>query len=176
MSEDTSNPYSPPASEPLPPLAAESGEFPLASPWTRFHSVVIDGVVNLGVVRLIRFAFSSAGFPLVWAESGAYASGKNYLLALLGIIVFYAVQSWLLCRSGQTIGKKLTGIRIATMTGGKPSAIDLLLKRYGFSSLLMFIPIVGGIISLVDILSIFRKDRRCLHDQIAGTQVVRVTG
>jgi hypothetical protein len=37
------------------------------------------------------------------------------------------------------------------------------------------IPVVGGLISLVDIVLIFRRDRRCLHDHIAGTRVLAVT-
>ena len=35
------------------------------------------------------------------------------------------------------------------------------------------IPVAGGIFALADLLFIFREDRRCLHDHIAGTRVVR---
>ena len=34
------------------------------------------------------------------------------------------------------------------------------------------VPFVGGLVSLVDALLIFRDDRRCLHDEIADTIVV----
>jgi len=36
------------------------------------------------------------------------------------------------------------------------------------------VPQVGGLIGLVDILFIFGKERRCLHDLLAGTRVVNV--
>ncbi len=35
------------------------------------------------------------------------------------------------------------------------------------------VALIDGLIS--DVLFIFRKDRRCVHDLIAGTQVVRIT-
>ena len=35
------------------------------------------------------------------------------------------------------------------------------------------VPYLGMIFHLVDSLFIFREDRRCLHDRIAGTRVVR---
>jgi hypothetical protein len=33
---------------------------------------------------------------------------------------------------------------------------------------------LGGILSLADMLFILRKDRRCIHDLVAGTQVLNV--
>jgi uncharacterized RDD family membrane protein YckC len=36
------------------------------------------------------------------------------------------------------------------------------------------LPCIGPFYSLADILCIFREDRRCLHDHIAGTKVVQV--
>jgi hypothetical protein len=33
---------------------------------------------------------------------------------------------------------------------------------------------VGTFLVLVDVLFIFRKDRRCVHDHIAGTRVVNL--
>jgi hypothetical protein len=35
------------------------------------------------------------------------------------------------------------------------------------------VPYLGAIFHMVDCLTIFREDRRCLHDHIAGTRVVR---
>ena len=34
------------------------------------------------------------------------------------------------------------------------------------------IPVLGPLFSLVNVCFIFREDRRCIHDLIAGTQVV----
>jgi uncharacterized RDD family membrane protein YckC len=43
------------------------------------------------------------------------------------------------------------------------------------TSLLSALAGIGWIFALVDALFIFREDRRCLHDFIAGTRVVRAT-
>lgn len=53
-----------------------------------------------------------------------------------------------------------------------PKLVTLLGLRYGVVGLVSLIPGVGGLFSIVDILLIFRADRRCAHDHIAGTKVV----
>jgi uncharacterized RDD family membrane protein YckC len=35
------------------------------------------------------------------------------------------------------------------------------------------VPMFGGLYSIADVLFIFGKDRRCLHDLLAGTRVVQ---
>ena len=40
-------------------------------------------------------------------------------------------------------------------------------------SLLAWIPVFGMLLSFIDILFIFREDRRCLHDKFAGTIVLK---
>ncbi|MDR1075634.1 MAG: hypothetical protein LBL59_04850 [Xanthomonadaceae bacterium] len=51
--------------------------------------------------------------------------------------------------------------------------MDLLLKRYLLAYAVMRLPVVGWIAFLAYALCIFRRDRRCLHDLIAGIRVVR---
>ena len=48
----------------------------------------------------------------------------------------------------------------------------LLGRRYLFANGVGMIPFIGGLISIVNICFIFRGDKRCLHDLVAGTQVV----
>lgn len=170
MNADTPNPYAPPSSEPLPPQATEFRQFPLASPWIRLGSALIDGLINVAIFYLIRFIL---GTP-AWLDRSPQPNEKQWGPVILGILIFYGVHWYWLSLNGQTIGKKLTKIRIATMSGEKPSMTDLVLKRYGFMNLLSLIPVVGGLVGLVNVLCIFRKDHRCLHDQVAGTQVVRI--
>jgi uncharacterized RDD family membrane protein YckC len=38
------------------------------------------------------------------------------------------------------------------------------------------IPVVNFILPLLDALFIFREDRRCIHDLIAGTKVIQLDG
>jgi len=75
---------------------------------------------------------------------------------------------------GQSIGKWLTGIRIVMFQSGAPAGfVRAVLLRSFVISVLGSISYVGPGIQLFDILCIFRQDRRCLHDLIADTMVVR---
>jgi uncharacterized RDD family membrane protein YckC len=95
-------------------------------------------------------------------------------LLLLGSLVVMVIQIWWLTTRGQTIGKRALGIRIVRASDGEnPGFLFAVALRYAVPSLISFIPLIGFIFSLTDILFIFRSDRRCLHDLIAGTRVVK---
>lgn len=94
-------------------------------------------------------------------------------IALAGYAVYFTVNWKLLQQKGQTIGKKVMGIRIANLDGSKPNLKSLLLKRYLPLASLPYIPYAGMALMYADTFWIFGKRRRCLHDIIAGTQVVR---
>jgi uncharacterized RDD family membrane protein YckC len=54
-----------------------------------------------------------------------------------------------------------------------PGFVKAFLLRVFVNGLIGAVPFVGFVYSLVDIFFIFRDDRRCLHDLIAGTKVVK---
>lgn len=95
-------------------------------------------------------------------------------------LLFMAVgltQIILLSLRGQTVGKLLCGVRIVRYPTGAPAGfVRAWLLRYFVMSVFIFllslIPILGLALPLTDILFIFRPDRRCLHDHLAGTMVV----
>jgi uncharacterized RDD family membrane protein YckC len=94
------------------------------------------------------------------------------------------MQAYLLATRGQTIGKWLVGMRIVRADNDEvPTLARTLSLRYSAQALgptatLAGLVLVGAIpyvlvaIGLFDIALIFRRDRRCLHDLIAGTKVV----
>jgi len=87
-------------------------------------------------------------------------------VASLALLVF---QIYLLSTTGQTLGKKIIGIKIVlkdTLENG--GFVTNVLKRGLLNGLLCLVP---GYF-LVDSCFIFREDKRCLHDMIAGTCVV----
>jgi len=94
---------------------------------------------------------------------------KNPVLFLAAICAFAVLQMFLLSRDGQSVGKRVLGIKIVKndteVNGGFVSNV---LLRVIVNTVLSFIPFY----TLVDILLIFREDRRCIHDMIAGTRVV----
>ncbi len=105
---------------------------------------------------------------LVHGPGGETVSGVFIVVAILIVFVYQMV---LLIKDGQTLGKKALRIRIVKMdTGENGGFVPNVLLRLIVNGLLGIIPLYG----LVDILFIFRGDRPCIHDMIAGTQVVEV--
>ena len=126
----------------------------LAGRGQRLIAVLIDAAVFLLPYGLIAAA----------KDSGA-AAGIGGILVLIVI----AAQLYLLAVNGQTIGKKAMGIKIVSATTGENAGIvPNILIRGLVNGVLNIVPFYG----LVDALLIFRDDRRCIHDLLAGTKVV----
>ncbi len=87
-------------------------------------------------------------------------------MAAAGIIIF---QAYFLTIQGQSIAKKWFKIRIVDAESKKTGGF---LQNFLFRSVLNFIISFLPVYGLVDALFIFRKDRRCVHDFLAGTVVL----
>lgn len=167
------NPYSAPTTvDPLPPQVSSSIE--LASLGDRFLGALVDGLVNIAIAIPIWAALFMIGTVKSLQGMGQIGPLLTVVIGLVGFGLFILVQGKFLKATGQTIGKKVVKTRIVTMEGKKPEFMDLVVKRYAFMNLIGLIPVVGGIASLIDVLMVFKSDRRCLHDVVAGTQVVKV--
>lgn len=151
------------------------GEQVLAGRGTRFMAAVVDGLVVAGVI------WGAFMIPLLQplAEIQAAAALKgvwhwNPLSLLFGFVGFLLVQGWPLLTRGQTIGKILFKLRIVRTDGSRPEAWRLLGLRYGIGIALNMNVVASMIYGLVDSLLIFRESRKCLHDSIADTQVIKL--
>ena len=89
------------------------------------------------------------------------------ILGLLGTLGMAGYQAYLAARNGQTLGKRMMGIRVVRTDGSPVDLVRILLLR---NVVPMAINAACGIFSLVDSLFIFGEDRRCLHDHIADTK------
>jgi uncharacterized RDD family membrane protein YckC len=115
--------------------------------------------------RLLAAIIDSAAFLLVYAALFMNAT----TLFAVGICALIAIQLYFLVTRGQTLGKMVMDIRIVKMaTDRNGGFVTNVLLRTIANGILSIIPFY----SLVDVLFIFRGDRRCLHDMIAGTRVV----
>jgi uncharacterized RDD family membrane protein YckC len=89
-----------------------------------------------------------------------------------GLVMILILQGYLLYHFGQTIGKNIMSIRIENLDGSKANLQKILLLRILPMSLCSVIPLVGQFfVGFVNPAFIFGKERRCLHDYIAKTQV-----
>lgn len=164
-----SNPYQPPEAK----LVDETvrGDAVQAERMQRFLAAFIDGLIALAIGVPVAFLLGSFDY----ARRGIRPPFALTLAAVaIGFVSFVLIQGWFLHTSGQTIGKKVIGIRIVDIDGKVPPITRMLGLRYLPTQLAALIPVVGGFYALVDVLFIFRQDHRCLHDLVAGTRVVKV--
>lgn len=103
----------------------------------------------------------------MWSWSYSLQSGTLWALA------FLLFNGLLLVQRGQTLGKLVMSIRIV-MVDGSPLQVATLAIRYGVYFLGNFIPIIGPLFGLINVLFIFGETRRCLHDRAANTRVLRL--
>jgi uncharacterized RDD family membrane protein YckC len=106
------------------------------------------------------------------AKLAALSEQSKMLLTFSPFIIFFVLHGLLLYQYGQTIGKKVMGIAIVTLENNKPAFFQLIAQRYFSQWIMGMVPVVGIILRLADVLMVFRKDKRCLHDLIARTKVI----
>jgi uncharacterized RDD family membrane protein YckC len=129
---------------------------PLATHSQRLRAKLIDAALYVAPYFMLQ-AKDDAG----WIVCGLIVA-----LALL------CVQAWLLTKDGQSIGKRALGIKIVrSEVGGNGGFVTNVLVRGVVASIPNAIPMYW----IVDSLFVFRRDRRCIHDLIAGTRVVAAT-
>ncbi len=167
-SAPNNNPFAPPRADVMRVDARPQGPV-LASRGQRFRASLLDVVVALVLLGLI--AWLTSWNPFKPGNTSMFATGIRN--TILGFGLFVLAHGYLLATRGQTIGKAVVKIRIVRSDGSSASFWQLVGMRYGVTSVISALPIVGGLYGLVDSLAIFRESRLCLHDQIAGTMVIQ---
>ena len=164
---DEHNPYESPRAAIVPAVHDTN----LASRGSRLGASLIDGVI--GMLAVGPLMYFSGYFAVIFAAADAGQQpplATQFMWAAISFAVWVAIHLVPL-KNGQTWGKKAVGIRIVTMGGAQPG-LGVLLGRHVFSVAMHLIPFVGRFLTMADVLFIFRRDKRCLHDLVAGTQVV----
>jgi uncharacterized RDD family membrane protein YckC len=146
-----------------------TSELRLGGRGERLGAAFIDGLILLLVLVPLMFV---GGYFSGIMQGQQPGFGTQLLWSLLSFALFIAIQGYPLAQTGQTWGKKLLKLKIVDMAGAKPDFVRLAGMRYGSTQLISLVPLLGGLYVIVDVLFIFRDDRRCIHDLIAGTQVV----
>jgi len=155
------NPYAAPSA--VVDDVAPNGEFVLADRGARLGAALIDGLL---------------ASPVFYVVFVARIAGGSYNPGLLGgilvyILVLLTVDLVLLARSAQTIGKKLVGIKIARKDGSQATLGRIFWLRGVVNGIPGALPYVGWLYGLTDVLFIFGEPRRCIHDYIADTIVIK---
>lgn len=141
----------------------------LAEPGTRLAAHLVDQLaISLPPIGCAFLGIMSG--PMMENEGGILFA----ILMLLGVLASLGVlgyQLYLQSTLGQTLGKRMLGIKVLRMDGSRVSLGRLLLLR---NLVPVAINLACGLFSIVDALFVFAADRRCLHDHIADTKVVKV--
>lgn len=155
------NPYAPPAAPPE-PRHEGTADLRTALIGARVQASMLDGVLSIGIA-----------LPVLLIASATKASGSGLsVIVILTIAALWAYQWYLVCTTGQTLGKRWAGVRIVKVDGSPLSFVSAVVLRSWVFALLGAIPGIGPLLGLADVLAIFGSEHRCLHDQLAGTKVV----
>jgi uncharacterized RDD family membrane protein YckC len=168
------NPYAPPVAAVRDiPMSYASTE--LADLGSRLGAAFLDGIIFAAMVYLpMLFATILAGVGS--AAAGANESTAAGMMMLLGVglmLVGLVAWIWLTVKyvnaNGQSIAKKIVGIKVVRSDGSPISFGRLFWLRNVVNTIIGVIPLYG----LLDVLFIFSDSRQCLHDKLADTIVVK---
>jgi uncharacterized RDD family membrane protein YckC len=162
------DPYAPPSVDVDAAPLEDSGVVELADRGTRLGAAILDGLLYVAVA--LPGIFMSGGFSLYdWA-------------IVLPVLALAIVQWYLIASRGQTVAKGWLRIRIVKMDGSPCGFLNGVVLRswvmqliaVGAAYVVGTLQVSADPIGILDALFIFGAERRCLHDLIAGTKVVRV--
>ena len=133
---------------------------PLASRASRFLALLIDQAIGMGVVLLLKVvALNVAG-----------------VLVAAGLMTLNIIQIILVSTRGQTIGKLMMKVAIVDRIDKIPPGFVRagLIRLAPLMAVNMFAPTLTLLYLVIDALPIFTSARRCVHDYLAGTIVIKL--
>ena len=167
------NPYAPPQAV-VEDIPAPDGQFEPAERITRLGAAILDGLIFATMVYL-PFIFAAVGIGLTTVPTESAETPVDAVMGGAGLIAFVGFVAWCwltityMNRNGQSIAKKLLGIKVVRSDGSPASLGRLIWLRNVLNWFISIVPLYG----LVDSLFIFGEARQCLHDKIADTIVVK---
>ena len=142
-----------------------SPKIELASLLRRLTAALIDFAVLALAILVIVFSLRISAETVTRSEWATVAGA---------FLLFLAANAVFLVR-GQTIGKRLLGMRIVNLDGSPAPLWRVIVMRYGLLWFLSPIPVVGQVAALIDTTAIFvTSKRQCVHDILASTIVIRI--
>jgi uncharacterized RDD family membrane protein YckC len=168
-----SNPYAPPKAAVQDVDEPHDGE--LAGRATRLAAYILDALIGAAIVIPVAI---SAGFSAARRGHGSHfmfqdVVGLGGLISVIGLVVWIVVTIHLVRTNGQTLGKRIVGIKVVRKDGSPASLGRIFWLRNVVNALPGSIPYIGWLYGLADALLIFSESRQCLHDKIADTIVIK---
>ena len=167
--DDERNPFAAPDSDLAPDqYSGDPAAMNYAGFLTRFAATFVDGIILniigfvLGIAVGAAFAVGSGG--VVTEDLQRVLSIVSSILGLILGWLYAALQES--SASGATVGKRLCGIRVVTLEGGRLSFGQATGRHFG--------KILSALILLIGFLmQPFTERKQALHDMMAGAVVVK---
>ncbi|HEY4941465.1 MAG TPA: RDD family protein [Rhizomicrobium sp.] len=145
-------------------------ELALAGRGRRLAATAIDLVLVPALAIVLMLVTGVLEHAADWATSAM----PILRMVALGLASYLILNFWLLWQRGQTVGKAIMGIAIvSTKTGGQVPLWKLVIRGLFFPTLYLTVWPIAAPLPIIDQLFIFGKSRRCLHDLLCGSSVVR---
>ena len=174
----TPNPYAAPREASIQdPQLFSAGEAQLATRSERFAGSFIDGIIAIPFVFGLAFLMGAALVVFGLDPSGpAFEIISSFVGAAIFGIVFLTINGYLLATKGQSVGKLIMKTQIVSDSTGTILPFGpLVLKRYIPLWAISALPIIGFWFGMANAVAIFRANRKCIHDDIAGTKVIKLS-
>ncbi len=160
------NPYESPTTDT--PIDTNALATELADRGSRLVAAIIDGLIMM--VITVPVMFLVGGKDLMAGKPPFMAT---LVATVVGVIAFYFINAKSISTNGQTVGKKVARVKVVHIDDTPISLNTYIAKRYLPLVAVNLIPVIGGILGLINVLMIFKGDKRCGHDMIANTKVVK---
>lgn len=130
---------------------------------SRFIAFVFDSVISIGVFMIVLSAASFAASVLTGSSIHWNRGNLWVVIAFFAWEFFYYAYFW--TASGKTPGMTLLGVQVVGQDGSNVGTQRGLVRTLAFplSFLLLGLGFLGILLG---------RDRRALHDSIAGTEVI----
>ena len=178
MSTPSNNQYAPPRSEVADMAPLDHSGFVKASRSSRLGASIIDGLIfslplTPAYISAASIAARSGHITVLGFWTAVLGTGMLFYAGIMIDLLLWVVVAVMVHRNAQSIGKRLCGIKVARTDGSRATLGRIFWLRNVVNYAIRFIPLVGPLYGLVDVLMIFGEQRRCCHDYIADTIVIQ---
>jgi len=101
-------------------------EFEIPEFYKRLIALLIDVVLEYFYLRIASEIYESIAQRMGWDIDSQYDMGAISLLLILPLLIYHPLME--ITMNGQSIGKKITGIRVVNENGGRPSISQFLIR------------------------------------------------
>jgi uncharacterized RDD family membrane protein YckC len=160
--------------EPLADQPEDRMDYDLAAPGARLGARAIDTLLGIAVYVALSLILVSTGNIEIIDEEAFYSDSAQIALLYIPPILWGLYEVLLTAKRGQTVGKRVTKIKVITAEADEPPPTRQAIMRWGILAVpMILVPTFGLIVTFgVGIWFTFDAKRQGLHDKASRTYVV----